>query len=75
LSGADRVPLGTEPGQVETLEDHAAVAQIGNRRLEVLDLERHLRRFAGRLARRAKQVKLARPDQIAQAAGALLDWL
>src|SRR3954454_679101 len=45
VRGDDRIAPSLESGHLETLEGHAAGSQISQRRLEILDLESHLRRL------------------------------
>jgi hypothetical protein len=64
-----------EASHLEALEAHTPGSQVGQGRLEALNLERHLGRFPRWRSRRAEEMELGRPADVAQAAGALLDRL
>jgi hypothetical protein len=70
VGGSDRVAAS-----LEALEGHPPGSQLGQGRLEVLDLEGHLGRCPRRCSCRAEEMELGRPAHVAQAPGALLDWL
>jgi hypothetical protein len=75
VGGGDRVAAYLEARHLEALEGHTPGSQIGQGRLEVLDLECHLGRCPRRRSRRAEEMELGRPAHVAQTAGALLDRL
>src|SRR5262245_49447759 len=62
-------------GNVDLLEHHPTVPQLGNHGHDVIDLPRHLGMAARRHARRLEQREPPAAAPVAQPAGPLLDWL
>src|SRR5436189_3079536 len=58
IRGGDGVPADLEARHLEALEGHPPGSQIGQSRLEVLDLECHLGRCPRRRAGRAEEMEL-----------------
>src|SRR4029450_5302029 len=67
--------LGPEPRKVVLLEDDPAIQQLLDDRVEVLDLEAHLRVLPRRLAARLEQRELAGATAVEQPTRSLLDRL
>src|SRR5262249_30428810 len=61
-----------QAGNIDLLEHHPAVPQLGNHRLDVIDLPRHLGMGTRRHARRLKQREPPAAAPVAQPAGPLL---